>query len=69
MVKLIDVYPDQTPTTPEMGGYQLAVAMDIFRGRYRESFSEPKAIAAEQGAATTRSGCPRPTTCSSPAIG
>ena len=28
-----------------MGGYQLAVAMDIFRGRYRESFETPKAIA------------------------
>lgn len=28
-----------------MGGYQLAVAMDIFRGRYRESFETPKALA------------------------
>ena len=27
-----------------MGGYQLPIAMDIFRGRYRESFSAPKAI-------------------------
>lgn len=48
VVKLIDVYPDQTPSTPEMGGYELAVSMAIFRGRYRESFSEPKAIAANQ---------------------
>src|SRR6185436_9648580 len=30
---------------PEMGGYQLAVAMDIFRGRYRESFERAQAIA------------------------
>jgi putative CocE/NonD family hydrolase len=44
VVKLIDVYPDQVADHPEMGGYQLAVAMDIFRGRYRESFSSPKAI-------------------------
>ncbi len=44
VVKLIDVYPDEVPGQPEMGGYQLAVAMDILRGRYRESFSEPKAI-------------------------
>ncbi|MGO9436966.1 MAG: CocE/NonD family hydrolase [Terracidiphilus sp.] len=44
VVKLIDVYPDQVADHPEMGGYQLAIAMDIFRGRYRESFSAPKAI-------------------------
>jgi putative CocE/NonD family hydrolase len=44
VVKLIDVYPDEVPSQPEMGGYQLAVAMDIFRGRYRESFETPKAL-------------------------
>jgi hypothetical protein len=44
VVKLIDVYPDQVADHPEMGGYQLAIAMDIFRGRYRESFATPKAI-------------------------
>lgn len=44
VVKLIDVYPDEVPSQPELGGYQLAIGMDIFRGRYRESFSEPKAI-------------------------
>lgn len=27
-----------------MGGYQLAVAMDVLRGRYREGFDTPKAI-------------------------
>jgi predicted acyl esterase len=27
-----------------MGGYQLMVAADVFRGRYRESFETPKAI-------------------------
>jgi uncharacterized protein len=36
------------PSQPEMGGYQLAVAMDIFRGRYRESFETPKAIVPNQ---------------------
>ena len=46
VVKLIDVYPDQVPGDHAMGGYQLAVAMDIFRGRYRESLSEAKPIAA-----------------------
>jgi putative CocE/NonD family hydrolase len=44
VVKLIDVYPDEVPSQPEMGGYQLSLSMDIFRGRYREGFETPKAI-------------------------
>jgi putative CocE/NonD family hydrolase len=44
VVKLIDVYPDEVAPRTEMGGYQLMVAGDIFRGRYRESFEKPKAI-------------------------
>jgi len=44
VVKLIDVYPDEVAAQPEMGGYQLMVSADIFRGRYRESFSTPKPI-------------------------
>ena len=44
VVKLIDVYPDQVPGRPELGGYQLAVSMDIFRGRYREGYETAKAI-------------------------
>jgi len=47
VVKLIDVYPDEVAMQPEMGGYQLAVSMDIFRGRYRESLETPKAIVAD----------------------
>jgi len=46
VVKLIDVFPDEVPSQPEMGGYQLAISMDIFRGRYRESFEHPSAIPA-----------------------
>jgi putative CocE/NonD family hydrolase len=46
VVKLIDVYPDEMPSNPRMGGYQLAVSLDIFRGRYRESFEHPTAIPA-----------------------
>ena len=46
VVKLVDVYPDEVAAQPGMGGYQLAVAMDIFRGRYREGLETPKAIAA-----------------------
>ena len=44
VVKLIDVYPDEVAGQPELGGYQLAVAMDILRGRYRESFEVAKPI-------------------------
>jgi putative CocE/NonD family hydrolase len=45
VVKLIDVYPDEVGGDAAMGGYQLMIAADIFRGRYRESFETAKAIA------------------------
>jgi putative CocE/NonD family hydrolase len=48
VVKLIDVYPDEVAGQQEMGGYQLMVSADIFRGRYRESLETPKPIAANQ---------------------
>jgi len=48
VVKLIDVYPDEMGREPKMGGYQLMVSADILRGRYRESFSNPKPIPADQ---------------------
>jgi hypothetical protein len=44
VVKVIDVYPDEVSGDPGMGGYQLMVSADIFRGRYRESLETPKAI-------------------------
>ena len=44
VVKVIDVYPDEVGDDPAMGGYELPVSMDIFRGRYRESFETPKPI-------------------------
>ncbi|MBX7185804.1 MAG: CocE/NonD family hydrolase, partial [Vicinamibacteria bacterium] len=46
VVKLIDVYPDEVANQPAMGGYQLMVSGDIFRGRYRESLETAKPIAA-----------------------
>jgi uncharacterized protein len=46
VVKVIDVYPDEVAGQPTMGGFQLAVSMDIFRGRYRESLEIPKPLAA-----------------------
>jgi putative CocE/NonD family hydrolase len=48
VVKVIDVYPDQVASQPELGGYQLMVSADIFRGRYRESLETAKPIAADK---------------------
>ena len=44
VVKVIDVYPDEVAADPGMGGYQLMVSADIFRGRYRESLETPKPL-------------------------
>ena len=44
IVKLIDVYPDDHPTDPKLGGYQLMVANDVFRGRFRNGFERPEPI-------------------------
>lgn len=48
VVKLIDVYPDQYPAKPEMGGYQLAIAMDVIRARYRDDPAKSTAVPANQ---------------------
>jgi putative CocE/NonD family hydrolase len=44
VVKVIDVYPDEVAGQPGMGGYQLMISADIFRGRYRESLETAKPI-------------------------
>ena len=46
VVKVIDVYPDEVAAQPSMGGYQLMVSADIFRGRYRKSYEKPAPIQA-----------------------
>ena len=48
VVKLIDVYPDEVAGEDAMGGYQLMISADIFRGRYRESLETPKPIAPDK---------------------
>jgi predicted acyl esterase len=48
VVKVIDFYPDEVAGRAAMGGYQLMVSADIFRGRYRESLETPKPIAPDQ---------------------
>jgi len=50
VVKLIDVYPDSASGAPEvaahpaMAGYELMVAGDIMRGRYRTGWDDPQPI-------------------------
>jgi hypothetical protein len=44
VVKIIDVWPAEYPDNPKLGGYQQMISADIFRGRFREDFSTPKAI-------------------------
>jgi len=42
VVKLIDVFPERLPEDWKMAGYQLMVANEVFRGRYRQSFERPE---------------------------
>ncbi|EOR95439.1 Glutaryl-7-ACA acylase [Arcticibacter svalbardensis MN12-7] len=54
VVKLIDVYPEDTPNpvpNPKdvvMGGYQMLVRGEIMRGKYRNSFENPEAFIPRQ---------------------
>jgi len=44
VVKLIDVYPQDYKKELKMSGYELMIADDVFRGRFRKSFSKPEPI-------------------------
>lgn len=44
IVKLIDVYPEQYAKDVKMGGYQLMIANDVLRGRFRRSFEKAEPI-------------------------
>ena len=44
VVKLIDVYPEKYREYPGMAGYQLMMANDVFRGRFRNSYSVPEPV-------------------------
>ncbi len=54
VVKLIDVYPNDTPedgsqgSKPTMAGYELPIGIEIFRGRYVDSFAKPRALRARK---------------------
>jgi putative CocE/NonD family hydrolase len=41
-VKLIDVHPEVAPGKRGMGGYQMLLAYEVMRGKYRNSFSKPE---------------------------
>jgi len=41
IVKIIDVWPDEVPDRPKLGGFQQMLSADAFRGRYREDFATP----------------------------
>lgn len=47
VVKLIDVFPDDDPAELRRSGFQLMVAGEIFRGRYRESLEEGRPVLPE----------------------
>ena len=44
IVKLIDVYPEWDPANLKLSGYQLPVTMEVFRGKFRKSFTNPEAL-------------------------
>jgi len=46
VVKLIDVYPQKVPSEWQLSGYELMIADEIFRGRYRNSYEKPEPIVA-----------------------
>jgi uncharacterized protein len=48
VVKLIDVYPESYPENPSLAGYELMVADEILRGRFRENFEHPKPVVPNQ---------------------
>jgi putative CocE/NonD family hydrolase len=44
VAKLIDVYPEKDEQNWKLSGFELMIADEIFRGRFRKSFEKPEAI-------------------------
>jgi hypothetical protein len=44
IVKLIDVYPEDVPGDAKMGGYEFMVSNEVFRARFRDSYTNPKPL-------------------------
>ncbi len=45
IVKVIDVYPERYAKEDKMSGYQLMIAGDVLRGRFRKGFEQPLPVA------------------------
>jgi putative CocE/NonD family hydrolase len=48
IVKLIDVYPEDFKPDAKMGGYELMIADEVFRARFRNSFERPEPVEPNQ---------------------
>ncbi len=48
IVKLIDVYPEQYAKDPKLAGWELMVANDVLRARFRSSFVTPAPLTPNQ---------------------
>jgi putative CocE/NonD family hydrolase len=44
IVKLIDVFPDSVASNPKLNGYELMVANDVLRARFRDGYDKAKPI-------------------------
>jgi hypothetical protein len=53
IVKLIDVYPEKVEEDWKLSGFELMIADEIFRGRYRNSYEKPQAITPNEVTAFT----------------
>ena len=48
IAKLIDVYPEEYAKDRKMGGYQLMIANEVLRSRFRRSFAKPEPVVPDQ---------------------
>ncbi len=48
IVKLIDVYPEDYPSDRKLGGYELIIADEVMRARFRNNFEKPEPVEANQ---------------------
>jgi putative CocE/NonD family hydrolase len=53
VVRLIDVYPENYPPQPELGGYQLLITGEPLRARFRKSFEKPEPVVPDRPAEYT----------------
>ena len=64
VVKLIDVYPQKVESDWKLSGYELMIADEIFRGRYRKSYAKARTAWWRGKLRHSRSACTPPITSS-----